>query len=275
MLSLLLLGASHLSAPPELTVRTAAGAVRGRMYEGCRVWRGVPFGAPPTGERRWRAPTAHDGWSGVRAATEPAPQCPQLDIVRGEHLGQEDCLYLSVYAPPQCTPARPCPTLFWIYGGAWTLGSNGEFGLYTGEHLAVSHDVVIVAANYRLDVLGWLALDELADESGAYANYGLRDQRLALRWTRDNVKVSLSLSLSVSLSLSLSLFPLTVCVCEGVRRRPGAVDDLRRERGRFLRLPAPHLTRLERPLLPRDHGVRRVQRPVADTRRSRREALRG
>ena len=181
-------GPASATEPPELTVHTAGGAVRGRLYDGCRVWRGVPFGAPPTGELRWRVPQPHKSWSGVRAATEPAAQCPQLDLVRGVHFGKEDCLYLSVYAPPQCTPTYPCPTLFWIYGGAWTLGGNGEFGLYTGEQLAMRHDVVVVSANYRLDVLGWLALDELADESGAYSNYGLHDQRLALEWTRDNVK---------------------------------------------------------------------------------------
>jgi hypothetical protein len=192
LLLLLLLLLPVVGAPagggPEAptTVLTAAGAVRGRVYGGCRVWRGIPFGAPPTGELRWRAPRAHAGWSGVRDATEPAQQCPQLDILRGEHFGSEDCLYLSVYSPPQCTRERPCATLFWIYGGAWTIGGNGEFGLYTGEHLAEQHGVVVVAANYRLDVLGWLALEDLAEESG-YGNYGLRDQRLAMQWTRDNV----------------------------------------------------------------------------------------
>jgi hypothetical protein len=80
--------------------------------------------------------------------------------------------------------------MFWIYGGAWSLGGNGEFGLYTGEHLAMKHGVVVVSTNYRLDVLGWLALEELAAESatGAYGNYGLRDQRFAMEWTRDNVR---------------------------------------------------------------------------------------
>jgi hypothetical protein len=32
--------------------------------------------------------------------------------------------------------------MFWIYGGAWMIGGNGEFGLYTGEHLAMKHGVV-------------------------------------------------------------------------------------------------------------------------------------
>lgn len=35
----------------------------------------------------------------------------------------------------------------WVYGGAWIIGSNEEFGLYNGTHLAAEHGVVIVAAN--------------------------------------------------------------------------------------------------------------------------------
>ena len=47
-----------------------------------------------------------------------------------------------------------------------------------------------MAANYRLDVLGWLALDELAQEEGSkgsYSNYGLHDQRAAMQWTRAEI----------------------------------------------------------------------------------------
>ena len=148
-------------------------------------------GAVFRSERRPRASSA-----GVRPAPTPdGPGCATRRSRRSSahsstycaaSIGSEDCLYLSVYSPPQCTRERPCATLFWIYGGAWTIGGNGEFGLYTGEHLAEQHGVVVVAANYRLDVLGWLALEDLAEESG-YGNYGLRDQRLAMQWTRDNV----------------------------------------------------------------------------------------
>ena len=177
-------GRDETAAP---TVKTSSGEVKGHLVEGCRVFRGVPFAEPPVGALRWRAPTPKAPWSGVRDATKAAAQCPQLDILRGEHFGSEDCLYLSVYAPPSCTAESPCATMFWIYGGAWTIGGNGEFGLYTGEHLAMQHGVVVIASNYRLDVLGWLALEELADEAtGSYANYGLQDQRLAMRWARAN-----------------------------------------------------------------------------------------
>ena len=60
--------------------------------------------------------------------------------------------------------------------------------MYNAINLAVKGGVVVVAANYRVDVLGWIALMELALEAnGAYGNYGLQDQTFALKWTRDNV----------------------------------------------------------------------------------------
>ena len=77
----------------------------------------------------------------------------------------------------------------WIYGGAWILGDNYEFSLYDGTNLAEKNGVIVVAANYRLDVLGWLALAELGaeDPAGAYGNYGIQDQRFALEWTQRNI----------------------------------------------------------------------------------------
>ena len=49
--------------------------------------------------------------------------------------------------------------------------------------------MVVVAANYRLDVLGWLAMEELRkeDDEDAYGNYGLQDQRFAMQWTQRNI----------------------------------------------------------------------------------------
>jgi len=63
--------------------------------------------------------------------------------------------------------------LQWIYGGAWILGSNWEFGRYDATTLVEKYDVIVVAGNYRLDSLGWLALDELQNESstGSFGTY--------------------------------------------------------------------------------------------------------
>jgi carboxylesterase type B len=46
-----------------------------------------------------------------------------------------------------------------------------------------------VAGNYRLDVLGFLAVDELMgdDATGAYGNYGIQDQRAAMQWTQREI----------------------------------------------------------------------------------------
>lgn len=78
--------------------------------------------------------------------------------------GMHACRTLSVYVPEQCTPASPCPVMHWIHGGAWIEGSNGRFD---GTRLASKHGIVMVAGNYRLDSLGWLALTELEQEANS------------------------------------------------------------------------------------------------------------
>ena len=74
------------------------GRVRGVAVDGGHVFRGLPYGAPPTGRLRWRAPQPPAEWHGVRDATVFAPSCPQLP---GFTLGpqDEDCLYLNVFTP--------------------------------------------------------------------------------------------------------------------------------------------------------------------------------
>jgi carboxylesterase type B len=186
MLSILAVAAWG-AAPPVVT--TAYGAVEGVHEFGCDVFHGVPFAAPPVGDLRWAAPVAPQVWDATLPTKVAKPMCPQIDAVKGFSLGHEDCLYLSVYSPPQCTAATPCPTMFWIYGGAWILGNNEEFSVYNAINLALKGGIVVVAANYRVDVLGWIALEELALEAnGAYGNYGLQDQTFALEWTRDNAE---------------------------------------------------------------------------------------
>lgn len=174
-------------------VRTSKGLVQGRTNgkKGTVVrYHGIPFAKPPVGELRWKMPQPMDSWSGVKQATLlSSHQCAQLDLIKGVRLGEEDCLYLSVYVPEGCTPESPCPVMQWIYGGAWILGSNWEFDRYDGTAFAEKYGVVVVAGNYRLDSLGWLALEELRKESdtGSFGNYGLHDQRAAMQWTQDEI----------------------------------------------------------------------------------------
>ena len=102
---LLLLALHRLTA--QRIANTTSGKVEGKVYQGCDVWRGIPFAEPPLGHGRWQSPQPKKQWEGVRPAKTPQQQCPQLDLLKGIYLGNEDCLYLSVYAPRSCTAEAP------------------------------------------------------------------------------------------------------------------------------------------------------------------------
>ncbi|MEU4394077.1 carboxylesterase family protein [Kribbella sp. NPDC023855] len=161
-------------------VRTDRGLVRGVTEQGYRVFRGVPFAQPPTGELRWRDPRPARAWTGIREATKPGPACAQTDAV-GEYLpgSSEDCLYLNVTTP--AAEGRRRPVLVWLHGGAWASGTGSE---YDGRWLAGTGDAVVVTVNYRLGIFGFLGHPGLPG-SGTYA---LADQQAALRWVGANAR---------------------------------------------------------------------------------------
>lgn len=171
------------AAPSDTVVATDKGVVRGVAHDGYRIFHGIPYAAPPVGERRWQAPAPAARWSGVREATEPGSQCAQLaPAYGGETTYVEDCLYLNVFAPERPVK-RKLPVMVWFHGGGNTTGSSSN---YDASKLAVEGDVVVVTVNYRLGAIGWLAHEQL---DGAYesGNYGLLDQQAALRWVQRNV----------------------------------------------------------------------------------------
>ena len=73
--------------------------------------------------------------------------------------------------------------MVFIHGGAFVYGA-GSLPVYDGAYLAASGNVVVVTLNYRLGSLGFLAVPEL----GLTGNYGILDQRLALRWVAKNIR---------------------------------------------------------------------------------------
>ena len=187
---MLLILPSCYAAPASLTVNTTLGPVEGESSDGVNYWRGLPFAAPPVGANRFRPPQPASPWSKPRPARSEGHQCPQLDgLKHGSLVGDEDCLYLHIAAPSRCTPGvSRCPVMFWLYGGAFVVGSADEYGWYNPKDLVRTQDVVVVATNYRLGPLGFLALPALQRESnGTVGNWGMLDQRQALEWTRDNI----------------------------------------------------------------------------------------
>jgi para-nitrobenzyl esterase len=186
-------GAPAARPAPVLTrpVKIGSGLVAGTTIAGglVRVYRGIPYAAPPVGNLRWRPPQPPAAWSGVRQAVDFGPSCPQVDRqASGQRIGRtsEDCLSLNIWAPVSRT-SRRVPVMVWIHGGAFTQGA-GSLPAYDGEALA-RRGVVVVTFNYRLGPLGFFAHPLLTRESRDHAsgNYGLLDQLAVLRWVKANI----------------------------------------------------------------------------------------
>jgi para-nitrobenzyl esterase len=173
-----------------LRVQTDAGDVEGSWLGGLRVFKGIPYAAPPIGGLRWRGPQPATGWTGVRQAYTFGPTCPQTaskDIVLADM--SEDCLTLNVWSPAR-QPGTRLPVMVWLYGGAFETG-GARMPIYDGSSLA-SKGVVLVTLNYRLGFFGFFGHPQLTEEARAEgaptANYGLLDQIAALQWVKRNIE---------------------------------------------------------------------------------------
>jgi len=158
-----------------------------------RIYRGIPFAAPPVGDLRWRAPQPAAKWQGVRQAAEFSNACWQTQYPAAAAIYQaklppldEDCLYLNIWTPAKSAKDR-LPVMVWIHGGGFTRGFAGTRA-YDGEALA-RKGAVIVTINYRLGIFGFFAHPALSAESGHHAsgNYALLDQIAALQWVQKNI----------------------------------------------------------------------------------------
>jgi para-nitrobenzyl esterase len=149
-------------------------------------FRGIPYAAPPVGERRLRAPAPLRPWPGTRAATAFGLAAPQATGIPSRLPSfsvaphAEDCLTVNVWTPADRarTPTSR-PVLVWLHGGAY-LGGGTAMGVFDGARLAVEGDVVVMTANYRLGALGYLRVDPIDDD--ADSNCAVRDQMALLAW---------------------------------------------------------------------------------------------
>ncbi|QDG94714.1 carboxylesterase family protein (plasmid) [Rhizobium sp. NIBRBAC000502774] len=177
------------------TVRTTDGPIAGASSPAGRAFLGIPYAKAPVGPLRWRPPQPVTSWTAVRDATHTGSPCTQsigLKVASGGGgglvIGDEDCLYLNVYAPPatKLRPASALPVMVFLPGGAFILGSGDN---YDPSRLARTQDLLVVTVNYRLGAFGFLAHPALRRESvsGGSGNFGLLDQQAALRWVQRNI----------------------------------------------------------------------------------------
>ncbi len=157
-----------------------------------RVYKGIPFAAPPVGDLRWKPPQPVATWTDVRRCMQFGPICPQKPYPAGSIYVQpaqpqsEDCLFLNVWTAAKAADEKR-PVMVWIHGGALTRGS-GSLEVYDGTRLA-ERGAVLVTINYRLGPLGFLSHPLLSAESshGSSGNYGILDQIAALQWVQRNI----------------------------------------------------------------------------------------
>jgi para-nitrobenzyl esterase len=183
------LWAAQPSAAQIVTVES--GQLQGTVQDAVLSFKGIPFGAPPVGDLRWRPPQPAAKWRGVRNAGQYGADCMQLPFPSdAAPLGTppaEDCLYLNVWRPA-AQSAGPLPVMIWIYGGGWVNGGSSP-AVYDGSGFA-RQGVVLVSCNYRLGRFGYFAHPALTREGKAelLGNYGDMDQIAALEWVQRNIK---------------------------------------------------------------------------------------
>ncbi|XP_047472574.1 esterase E4-like isoform X1 [Penaeus chinensis] len=145
----------------------------------------IPFAEPPLGRLRFRDPEPSAGWEGARDASAAPPPCVQIPFSATETgdasvIGSEDCLYLSVFTRQPNVPDARLPVMVYIHGGGYFAGSADKYP----PHVLLNEDIVMVSLQYRLGIMGFLS----TEDSVIPGNFGLKDQALGLRWTKENIR---------------------------------------------------------------------------------------
>lgn len=167
-------------------VRVTGGKIRGSLQNGIYQYLDVPY-AEAT-ERFVKASPVRP-WKGVRDATSYGPIAPQYLFGSNQLITDvatsNNNQNLNIWTP-SLKKGEKKPVMVWFHGGGFVSGSANE-GWYDGENLAKKGDVVVVAVNHRLNVLGHLDLSAYSEKYKDSANVGSMDMVDALKWIKKNI----------------------------------------------------------------------------------------
>ncbi len=161
------------------------------------IFKGVQYGQAA----RWQPSSVFDEYepNGIEALQYGA-RCPQpISKPEDQIRGEEDCLYLNVWAPDGAIKnSSKLPVMVFFHGGGFMAGgadqvyhaANDEIiELYSGNSFAADQSVVLVTVNFRLGILGTLATDGITGQDPANGgNYGFQDQQTALNWVKKHIE---------------------------------------------------------------------------------------
>ncbi|KAF7342778.1 Carboxylic ester hydrolase [Mycena sanguinolenta] len=143
---------------------------------------GMRFAAAPTGNLRWRMPTAPPNVDGIQQASADPTQCIQGAIVLtppNTSPQSEDCLFLSVYSPRSES-----------YSALANDSLDPRWRIYLGFCLSIhwlnpTERSSLWFFSSASPPQGFLAGQQVKDDG--VLNAGLLDQEFALRWVNKNI----------------------------------------------------------------------------------------
>ncbi|KAB0371896.1 hypothetical protein FD755_016834 [Muntiacus reevesi] len=176
------------TSPPSVPIATH-GQLLGRSqaiqvgtsWKSVDQFLGVPYAAPPLGEKRFRAPE-HLNWTGSWEATKPRARCWQPGVRTPTPPGvSEDCLYLNVFVPQNVAPNTS--VLVFFHNAVEGKGSGDRLAV-DGSFLAAVGNLIVVTASYRTGIFGFLS----SGSNELSGNWGLLDQVVALTWVQTHIR---------------------------------------------------------------------------------------
>ncbi|KAH8671585.1 Alpha/Beta hydrolase protein [Xylariales sp. PMI_506] len=214
---------------------------------GIEAFLNIPYGQDTSGANRFKPPRrAVPELGSTIIAQDYGPACPQQLIVANFPLQMtdvssvsEDCLHLNIARPRNLCSSAKLPVMVFIHGGGFFGGQASELVMRPDGLILEGIDngtpVIHVAMNYRLGFFGFAQSDAL--ESEGSENAGLRDQRLAIEWVRDNIanfggdpeRITIFGQSSGGLSVGLQIMayggseplPFQQGICESQAMEPG------------------------------------------------------
>ncbi|KAK4246132.1 Carboxylesterase [Corynascus novoguineensis] len=192
----------YLTWPATASPRVVDGehfiSYHGLDRNGVEVFLGIPYAQDTGGANRFKPPRKHVPVPGTSVnATSYGPSCPQplgqwAPPITLANITQvsEDCLNLNVARPRGTAATDRLPVMVYIHGGGFWAGDKQDPTILPDALVLQSVrnglPVLHVAMNYRLGVFGFAHSGALHYEGSE--NAGLKDQRLALEWVRDNIE---------------------------------------------------------------------------------------
>ncbi|WP_282136826.1 carboxylesterase/lipase family protein [Seonamhaeicola maritimus] len=180
-------------AQNPLQKQIESGIIEGALSqqdEQVEKYLGIPYAQPPIGDLRWKAPQKPIPWQGVLKTQQFSKKAMQSLDKPWNTMDKlsEDCLYLNVWKPADIGDEK-LPVLVLIHGGG--LKEGGTRGPELDGTNMAKKGIVVVSANYRLNIFGFLAHPELSAETSykGSGNYGFMDQQFALQWVKNNIEV--------------------------------------------------------------------------------------